>query len=128
MKRSVAVRVMPWTILAFLSVVLLNGQGPATGQEKGGAEPPAVEKAKESRGRLPSYYRRVVDEKQREAIYAIQKEYAPKIAALKAQLETLTNERDAKVVAVLTPEQRKEIDDLKAAAKAEREKKKAAAK
>ena len=39
---------------------------------------------------------------------------------LKAQLAALTKARDEKVAAVLTPEQRKKVEDLTAAAKAKR--------
>jgi len=62
----------------------------------------------------------VVDDKQRQAIYDIQKEYHPRIAALKAQLEALIKERDEKIDAVLTPEQLQKIEAAKAAAKAKR--------
>jgi len=87
------------------------------------AETPVPEEAKPEkkfRGRLPTYYNRVVDKEQRDKIYAIQREYAPKIDALKAQLEALTADRDAKVEAVLTPEQQKTVEKLRAAAKAKR--------
>ena len=93
------------------------------------AETPVPEEAKpkkEFRGRLPFYYNRVVDKKQRDKIYAIQREYAPKIDALKAQLETLMTDRDKEVEAVLTPEQLKTVEKLRAAAKAKRDQAKAA--
>ena len=84
------------------------------------AQPPA---AKKFRGRLPNYYRQVVDEKQRAAIYDIQKGYAPKIEALRAQLEAMQKELDEKVAEVLTPEQRQKVDAARAAAEAKRRKK-----
>jgi hypothetical protein len=64
----------------------------------------------------------VVDEKQREQIYGIQEEFGPKIEALKTQLETLMKERDEKINALLTPEQLKKIDEMKAEAKGKRSK------
>ncbi len=78
----------------------------------------------EPRGRLPNFYRHVVDDQQREEIYAIQAEYKPRIDALKAQLEALVQERDAKVATVLTAEQRAEVERLRAEAEAKRAKKK----
>jgi len=93
------------------------------------AETPVPEPAKPKkvfRGRLPNYYNRVVDKEQRERIYGIQREYAPKIDALKAQLEKLVDERDEKVKAVLTPEQQETVEKLRAAAKAKRSRKKSA--
>lgn len=123
MRRSIVVRVLSGSTLLLLATVLVCGQRPATGQEQADAKPAA---AKKFRGRLPNYYRQVVDEKQRKAIYQIQQEYTAKIAALKAQLEAITKERDEKIVAVLTPEQNRKVDAARAAAKAERDKKKAA--
>jgi hypothetical protein len=79
------------------------------------------------RGRLPVYYAQVVSEEQREEIYSIQASYAAQIDALEAQIETLLDERDAKIREVLTPEQRKEVDDLAAAARARRQQPKQAA-
>ncbi|HYW78033.1 MAG TPA: hypothetical protein VE890_00585 [Thermoguttaceae bacterium] len=75
---------------------------------------------KKFQGRLPAYYRTVVDQKQREAIYAIQKEYWTQIEALKAQLEALTKQRDEKITAVLTPEQLKQVEATALAVKAKR--------
>lgn len=79
-----------------------------------------AEKSEGLRGRLPAYYGQVVDEKQREAIYAIQAEYAERIAELQVRLEALMAERNAKIEAVLTPAQRQKLDELKAAAQRKR--------
>jgi hypothetical protein len=70
--------------------------------------------------RLPAYYNRVVSEKQRQAIYQIQREYHPRIEALKAQLAALTADRDHKIAAVLTPEQLRLVERYRAGAKARR--------
>lgn len=75
---------------------------------------------KKGAGRLPMYYAQVVDKEQRTRILAIQDEYAPKIEAIQRQIDALTKERDDKVAAVLTPEQQKKIDDLKAAVQKKR--------
>ena len=108
-----------------LAIVLACLVGPTTGQEKQGAvEPAAAKKAKKFRGRLPNYYRQVVDQEQRAEIYKIQAQYAPKIADLRKQLEALTKQRDREVAAVLTPLQRKKIEALRAAATAKRSQKK----
>jgi hypothetical protein len=77
--------------------------------------------------RLPMYYAQVVDEAQREKIYGIQAEFNEKTAPLRAQIEALEKDRDARIAAVLTPEQKKQLDDLKAAAKAGRDAAKKAA-
>ena len=51
-----------------------------------------------------------------------------KISQLRRELDSITKERDEKIKALLTPEQNKKIDDLKAAAKQPKEKKPAKAK
>lgn len=72
-------------------------------------------------GQLPPYYRDVVSEEQRQKIYAIQSEYNAQIAELEARVAQLRKERDAKIEALLTPEQKKKIEDLRAAAKSKRQ-------
>ena len=147
MTRAHWTRVVSWTCAVLLVIVgrLAFGQEtsaakqPSTEQPaaktsaqpsaEAPAETPVPEatkpaKKKESRGQLPAYYGQVVDKQQREKIYAIQGEYAPKIDALKAQLAALIAERDEKVAAVLTPEQLKTVEKLSAEAKAKRDSKK----
>jgi len=120
MTRRLFSRIAIWSVLATAVIVLAAGlHGPAQESEAPAKAAPA-EKAKEFRGRLPAYYGTVVDEKQRQAIYDIQKEYHARIAALKAQLEALIKQRDEKIDAVLTPEQLQKIEEAKAAAKAKR--------
>jgi len=72
---------------------------------------------KQLKGRLPAYFRTVVKDEQRQEIYAIQLEYDPQISKLREQLKALVDERNAKIDAVLTPEQRKKIADLKETAR-----------
>lgn len=73
-----------------------------------------------ARGRLPAYYSQVVNGQQREKIYAIQKQYAPKIAELKAQLQAVQEKQNAEVEAVLTPDQLATVKKLSEDAKAKR--------
>ena len=120
MKRRPFSRTAICSLLATAAIVM--AAGPATAQD---SETPA--QAKKFRGRLPAYYGPVVDEEQRQAIYDIQREYHPQIAALKAQLEALIQQRDEKVEAVLTPEQLEKVEAAKAAAAAKRAKKAASA-
>jgi len=88
--------------------------------------PDSASKAEQSgersfRGRLPAYYRYVVTDQQRQEIYRIQAEYAPRIEQLRAQLEALIAERDAKVQAVLKPEQLKRVEQLREEARKNRQ-------
>jgi len=108
-----------------------SAQPSGSGQGAGAQATPSKEKkstskktkAAKPRGRLPSYFGGVVTDEQREKIYAVQNEFEPKIKELSLKLDSLKKERDEKILALLTPEQRKKIDDLKAAAKQSREKK-----
>ncbi len=127
--QKLTTRLVLWATLASLAVLLGGVAIPAIGQDdKPAAKKAATGKAKKSRGRLPSYYRMVVDEKQRETIYKVQAEYKAKINALKAELAALIKERDGKIAAVLTPEQSKKVEALKAEAKVKRAKKRSARK
>ena len=71
-------------------------------------------------GKLPAYIRDVIDDQGREKAMAIEKEYGEKIASLRAQVLALTKERDEKILALLTSEQKEKMDQLKVAAKSER--------
>jgi cell division protein ZapA (FtsZ GTPase activity inhibitor) len=110
-----------------LAVVGVLGR-PVLGQaiEKKAAPAVAVgEKAqaapkKRSGHQLPPYYGGVIDESQRAKIYAIQDEFNPKITALKDQLDALTTQRNEKVAAVLTADQRAKVEAKKTEAKARR--------
>lgn len=93
---------------------------PAASDRTTGSPQSPDEKAGKFRPRLPMYYGTVVTEEQRARIYAIQKQYWPQIRALQEQLESLTAERDAKIEAVLTDDQKATIAQLKAEAAAKR--------
>jgi hypothetical protein len=120
--RPASTRIALWTAFASLAIALAYLASPTVGEDKAVAgKPAAAKEAKKPRGRLPSFFKEVVNQKQRETIYKIQAEYEPKIANLKAQLEELTKQRDERIAAVLAPEQLKKIEDLRAAAKTKRE-------
>jgi hypothetical protein len=65
------------------------------------------------RPRLPNFYAQVVTAEQRQKIYDIQRKYFDKIEALRKQLEALIAQRDAEIEAVLTPEQKAKIEQLR---------------
>jgi hypothetical protein len=62
-------------------------------------------------GRLPPHYSKVVTQEQRVKIYEIQAEFKSKIDAARDALEALIKERNERISAVLTPEQKKQIED-----------------
>ena len=72
-------------------------------------------------GRLPNYYGKVdVSDEQRQNIYRIQADYEVKIESLLDEIEQLRTDRDEKVAAVLTDEQRAAVERLEAEARAKR--------
>ncbi|GIW97590.1 MAG: hypothetical protein KatS3mg111_0923 [Pirellulaceae bacterium] len=99
--------------------------GSAAGQTVRGKEPPtaggestsAVDRGQEPetsfRPRLPKYYAQVVDDQQRQAIYAIQREYYPQIAALLIQLRELEAAQKREIESILTDAQRERLATLK---------------
>ena len=79
------------------------------------AEKKAPKKAK---GRVPPYFAQVgLSGEQREKIYTVQNEYGGKIDELEKQIADLTAKRDSEVEAVLTDAQKKQLAELRAAAK-----------
>jgi Spy/CpxP family protein refolding chaperone len=113
MVRTFASRVLCWAILVSLAVALVAVEQPALAADGAGT----VKRMLSKQRRLPRHYAQVVTETQRETIYKIQEEYQPKLDALEAQMKTLTKERDQKIEAVLTPEQKKKIDEASGKAK-----------
>ena len=75
---------------------------------------------KAPRGRLPNFYTQVVNGEQRETIYNIQSKFTPQIEKLEAEIEALKAKMNEEVEKVLTPEQKKRVDDLRAEAEAKR--------
>jgi Spy/CpxP family protein refolding chaperone len=94
---------------------------PTAAQPKDGARIEKKANVKETKGRLPAHFAKVVDDQQRERIYGIQAAYSERIDALRAQLERLEAQRDAEIRAVLTPAQRRQLEQLIVDAKAVKE-------
>jgi Spy/CpxP family protein refolding chaperone len=113
MVRSLPSRVLCWATLVSLAVTLAAATQPALGA------PPAKKMFSAKRaGRLSASYAQVATPEQRQKIDKVQEEYLPKIEALQSQIKTLKTqlkdlqkERDEKVAAVLTPEQKKQADE-----------------
>ncbi|MGD9724070.1 MAG: hypothetical protein AB7O59_22645 [Pirellulales bacterium] len=88
----------------------------STAQERT-AKKPVVEA---EQPRMPPHFNKVIDEKQREKIVAILTEYLPQLEAKRAELKALVDEREKKLFGVLTPDQRRQVTELRAAAQARR--------
>jgi hypothetical protein len=103
-----------------ISLAQQDSSKPASKSEAKAAESKTAKPRAKPRGRLPAHYGKVVDGQQRERIYAIQKQYEPKIAALKAELQALQDKLNGEVEAVLTPDQQATVKKLAEEAKAKR--------
>jgi hypothetical protein len=103
-----------WNLLVMLSLIVpvVAAQALADGDAPADASPKAL------KGRLPAHYAKVVDDGQRQKIYAIQAEYAAKIQEVEQQLKALIDQRDAAIKAVLRPDQLKRIEELTVESKA----------
>lgn len=71
-------------------------------------------------GRLPPHYGKVVTPEQRIKIYEIQAEFKPRIDAARDALDALLRQRNGQIAAVLTPEQKKQLEDAAANSKRKR--------
>jgi len=99
-----------WLLLA--AVVL----GPPVTQATRAQERPASEEGdaaapqpRRPRGRLPTYFARVVTAQQREKIYDLQSQYQEQLDTLLEQVRKLEQQRDMEVFDVLTPEQQQQV-------------------
>jgi hypothetical protein len=118
--RKMSIRPVCWMVFVSLAVALVPAAQTASGAE----DKPSVRKVLGRKGRrLPPYYSQVVNEKQREEISKIQAEYQPKIEALQDQLDAMKKERDDKISAVLTPEQKRQVEEAAIKAKAKKKSK-----
>ncbi|MBL9124846.1 MAG: hypothetical protein JNG90_14510 [Planctomycetaceae bacterium] len=117
MARSLERRIAGPLAVAAVAALLLSLVSHSFSQEKAPRAQP--------RGRLPAYYAKVVTEQQREQVYQVQAEYENQIDTLEAKILELEKKRDDAVRALLTPEQRRQVDQLAAAAKAERDERRA---
>jgi hypothetical protein len=105
-------------LCAVVSLNLALAQKPAAkGKAAAAADAPAKPK-----GRLPAYYKDIVDDKQRDSIYTIQADFKGKIDALKEQIEKLETDRDAAIENVLSAAQKDKLKKAKEAAAAKKKK------
>lgn len=113
-----------WCLLLTMAWVLAPGQGRAMAQDqKAGAKAESKTSATEDgklTGRLPAYYATVVTRDQKQQIYKIQQEYAPRVKELQTQIDNLNKQRDEKIEALLTAEQKQKVEALKTEAAAKR--------
>ncbi len=72
----------------------------------------------EATPRMPAHFNKVINEEQRPKIIAVLKDHGPKIQQLRAELASLIEKRDEALLKVLTPTQRRQLEELRAEASA----------
>ncbi len=96
-------------LAGMLTLALLSGSWLLGGDDPKKDPPP--EKATH---KLPTNYSKLgLTADQKKKIYALEDEYDPKIAALKKQIDDLTQEKKTKVHDVLTDEQKKRLKEIR---------------
>ena len=129
MVKTLASRLFCMTLIGCLAIAFSCASQPASAADDKAPEKKTEKKVKKDKSkkekvkpghRLPSYYKDVVSDEQRDKIYEIQDQYDPKIKELRRQLSALEKEQSDKIEAVLTPGQKEKIDAARAEAKAKR--------
>lgn len=98
----------------------LVGQDPKKDKEDPKANKPADPKKDEPKkdepkvkGQLPQHWGKIgLEDKQKQEIYKIQGKYNDKIDKLEAEIKELKASRDKDMKGVLTPDQKKRLDDI----------------
>lgn len=98
-----------WILLLLCGLAMTAGFVTEVAAQKAEAE-------KKRTTRLPAHYAKVVTEEHRSGIYAIQEDFEPKLEKARAALKAVVDERDAAIEKVLSAQQRKEVEKLRAEA------------
>ena len=93
-------------------------EAPKSTAERREAKKPVA--ADEATPRMPAHFNKVINEEQRPKIIAVLKDHGPKIQQLRAELASLIEKRDEALLKVLTPTQRRQLEELRAEASAKR--------
>jgi Spy/CpxP family protein refolding chaperone len=122
MSSSLVKKVLVFAVCLPLVAWMLVATQSSTGQERAAGQ---KKEAKAPKGRLPAYYADVVTAKQREEIYSIQSSYATQLKDLNQQIADLLKKQREEIEALLSPEQRAQLEKISADA-IQKKKKKAA--
>lgn len=102
-------------LFALLSGMIVFSTGTLNGQDQKKDDPKSTEKKDEpkAKGFLPQNWGKLgLTENQKQDIYKIQGKYNADIEKLEAQIRDLKSARDKEMKAVLTPEQKKRLEDI----------------
>ncbi len=88
------------------------------GGEKRTAKKPVA--ASEQTPRMPAHFAKVINDEQRAKLVVILQEFAPQIQQKRAELEALVGQRDKALFKVLSADQKRQVEELRAQANAAR--------
>lgn len=96
-------------VALLVGLVVLSGG--LIGQDK--KDDPKKNDTPKAKGVLPANWGKLgLEDKQKQEIYKIQNKYNGEIDKLEAKIKELKSTRDKEMKAVLTPEQKKRLDDI----------------
>lgn len=115
--RIVAAMLLPALAWAGTPNARAADEKPAAAKEKKEAPEGQAKKAPaDYRGPLPFYYAKVVSPDQKEKIYAVQEKYQEQLKPLMAKIREIETARNKEIDALLTPDQLKRIEEIRAEA------------
>jgi Spy/CpxP family protein refolding chaperone len=125
-RRCLAVAVSAAALTILFSGLPLGAQEPNAPKIDAKSKAKVGKKTFDSTRRVPAYYAQLgLSDSQRESIYKIQGKLSPRIDALEKQIEALREQMSKECEAVLTPAQKKMLEQRRAAAAETRAKKSA---
>jgi hypothetical protein len=98
-----------WVLMLLCGVAMAAGFATQVAAQK-------ADEKKQRTTRLPAHYAKVVTDEQRSDIYAIQEKFEAKLDKARTELKAVVDERDAAIEKVLSAEQRKNVEKLRAEA------------
>jgi hypothetical protein len=120
--RIAAAMILPALAWAGTPTVRAADEKPAAAEKKDAPEAKPRKAPADFRGPLPLYYTKVVSPDQKEKIYAVQTKYEAEIKALQAKIAEIEAARNKEIDAMLTPDQLKRVEELRAEAQKARTK------
>ena len=122
---------LSWLVVSLFVGGMVLSQADAQAGDTNPAKPAAAKKAPaekaakkpaKQRGRLPNFYGQIgLSDEQRDKVYGIQQQYRDQIRDLQQKLNELKDKQTAEIDAVLTPDQLKKVEELKASSARKRE-------
>jgi hypothetical protein len=93
-----------------LAAAMIALAGTGVGQDPAKKEEPKKAEGK-AKGFLPPFWKDIVSEDQKQKVYEIQAKYKKELDELRAKVKEVETKRDKEMLALLSPEQKKSLED-----------------